>query len=328
MAIKKIIFLFLGMSLPLALMAEPMQFMEARKKNYTVAITQIVDHPVLTKAYQGIIAGLEEQGYEQGHNLTVVYNNAQGDIKTAEKIAQDFVKMKPDLIMPISTASAQAIVTADKTARIPVVFAAVTDPIAAQLVPTLIQPGGYVTGVYDFPPIAKQIDIIQKILPQIKTLGVLYNPGEINSLQMIKELKKTLPTSITILEAPVTSAQTVSDATRSLIGKVDAIYVPADNTVVANIDTVLKITQANNLPVFASEQGSVEKGALAALAYNQYEVGYLAGKMAGEILSGKKPGALDVVTLANPQLYMNTHTAQTLNITIPEPLSKSAVIKD
>jgi putative tryptophan/tyrosine transport system substrate-binding protein len=172
--------------------------------------------------------------------------------------------------------------------------------------------------------VPQQLEIIQEILPNIKSLGVLYNPNEINSMRMIEALKKVMPNSLTLVEAHANSANEVATAARSLVGKVEAIYIPADNTVVAQIDTVLTLTAENNIPVFASEHGSVDKGALAALAYDQYEVGYLSGRMAGQILAGKNPGKMDVVKPAHPSLYINTKTMQQLKIQIPDHLLKSA----
>jgi putative ABC transport system substrate-binding protein len=141
---------------------------------------------------------------------------------------------------------------------------------------------------------------------------------------MVETLKKSIPNTVKILMAQTDAANDVSKATLSLMGKVEAVYVPADNTVVAQINTVLKITHEHRIPVFASEAGSVKQGALAALAYDQYEVGYLSGRMAGQILHGKNPGTLDVIKPAHASLWMNTQTAQQLSIQIPETIAKKA----
>jgi len=317
MLIKKIFqlgLLSLGLGLSSMLMAG---------ENPTVAITQIVDHPVLTQAYHGTVAGLKENGYTEGKNLHIIYENAQGDTQRAERIARDFVSLKPDVMVAISTPSAQVLMHADRTAEIPLVFSAVTDPLSAKLVPTLKQPGGFVTGVYDMPPVAAKVQIMRELLPQLKTLGVLYNPDEINSVHMIDELK-TAGYFLKIIEAPVKSDTDITVSTKTLLGKVDAIYVPADNTVVAQIDKVLALTMENKIPLFASEHGSVEKGALVALAYDQYEVGRATGAIVAQILGGKRPGDIDVVKLSHPDLYINTATAQKLNIQIPDKMIKSA----
>ncbi len=217
---------------------------------HIVAITQIVDHPALTQAHNGVIAGLKEQGFVDGKNLKIVFDNAHGNITTAAQIAQKFVSLSPDVIVPISTPSAQAVISADARAKIPVVFSTVTDPIAAQLVRSLKQPGGHVTGAIDLPPVAEQLEIIHEILPHAKTLGVLYNAAEINSVHMIKELKAANAGKMTIIEAHASSSNEVSMATLSLIGKVDAIYLPMDNTVISAINAVLQLASKHKLPVF------------------------------------------------------------------------------
>jgi putative ABC transport system substrate-binding protein len=295
----------------------------AKEKVRTVAITQIVEHPALTQAYHGVIAGLKEQGFVEGKNLKIIHDNAHGNITTAAQIAQKFVSLSPDVIVPISTPSAQAVFSADTKANIPIVFSTVTDPVAAQLVPSLKHPGGHVTGAIDLPPLAEQLKIIREILPHAKKLGVLYNAAEINSVRMIEQLKAANG-GLTIIEAHASSSNEVSTATLSLIGKVDAIYVPMDNTVISAINVVLKIATKNHLAVFTSDHDSVEQGALAALAYDQYDVGHIAGKMVAEVLNGKNPGTIDVASPPKASLYINKSIAEQLKIKIPEKALKSA----
>ncbi len=326
MNLKKIFIIGLGLCLSMMAQADPVHYMEMHKKPSTVAITMMVERLELTQAYEGIIAGLKAEGYQESENLKIIYKNANGDLKMADQIAEDFVTLKPDLMIPISTASAQAIINADKKAQIPVVFTAITDPVAAKLVPSLIQPGGHVTGVYDFPPIVEQVKLMYEISPQIKNLGIIYNTREINSIRMVEELIKALPASINIVKARVDSSKDVTTATDYLLGKVDAIYIPSDNTVVANIKEVLNVTMEHKIPVYTSEQGTVELGALAAIAFDQYEVGYMAGRMAGQILYGKKAGTLDVVKPLHAFTYINTQTAAKLAIQLPEHILKSAVL--
>lgn len=295
------------------------------EKMRTVAITQLVEHSALTQARQGVIAGLKAKGFIEGKNLTVIYDNAHGNISTAAQIARKFVSLAPDVIIPISTPSAQAIVSADAKAKIPVVFATVTDPVAAQLVPSLKKPGGHVTGAIDLPPVAEQLKVIQTLLPNATRLGVLYNAAEINSVRMIEQLKAANQ-KLTIIEAHASSSNEVSTATLSLIGKVDAIYVPMDNTVISAVGIVLKTAAQHNIPVFASDHDVVEQGALAALAYQQYDVGYIAGELAAQVLNGKNPGTLDVASPPQAKLYINTRVAEQLKIQVPPTLLKRATL--
>ncbi len=294
----------------------------AAPKNATIAITLIINHATLTDAYGGIMEALKENGYVEGENLKVLYAEAYGNFRLADQIAQDFVKAKPDVLIPISTPSAIAMIKADVDAKIPVVFSAVTDPVAAKLVPSLNQPGGYATGVYDFPPIPEQVDMIRKLLPQIKTLGVVYNPKEINSVRMVEALK-TAANNINILEAQVNSIDDIENAANTLIGKIDAFYIPADNTVGSQIHKVLGVANDNRIPVFANGQDLVVQGALASLDYDPFEVGKMTGEMVAQVLAGKNPGMIDVIKPSIAKLSINKETAKNLNIKIPDELLKN-----
>ncbi|MGA2655492.1 MAG: ABC transporter substrate-binding protein [Gammaproteobacteria bacterium] len=309
--------------LSVSLMAAPQQFFNAPKKLYTVAITQFADTSTLNEAHAGIIAGLKERGYSEGKNLRIISTNAKGDFQVIKTLAQDIVKSKPDLIMSISTPATQAVIAADSNAKIPVVFSTVTDPVMANIVPTLTHSGGFVTGVYDIPPIQQQIAMIREMMPNLKNLGVVYNPNEPNSVRVLGALKKEAK-SLNIMTAEVKSVNDISAAVNSLMGKVDAIYTTSDSTVESAIESLLKITMENRIPVFSSDHGSVRFGALASIADNQYEVGYLAGRMAAAVLGGKDPGQMDVVRIPNSTLFINTATAQKLNITIPKSLMDKA----
>lgn len=307
----------------LALIFLPTALMAADNKMTTLGITLFIDHPALTDVYAGIMSELKNEGFVEGKNLKIIFNEAYGSRLVADEIAQDLVKASVDVLIPISTPSAQAVVNADKTAHIPVVFSAVTDPIAAQLVSSLKQPGGYVTGVYDLIPMQQQLDMMLNMLPNMKTLGVIYNKSEINSVRIVNELKSLNPT-IKIIEADVNSIDNIVPATRSLIGKVDAIFVPADNTVTSEIHFVLNTATDNRIPVFTSDHDSVLRGALASLTYDHYTVGQMTGKIIIDVLNGKNPGTIDINKPLKTRLSINTKTAQALNIKIPDALLKNA----
>ncbi len=166
--------------------------------------------------------------------------------------------------------------------------------------------------------------MIRMMMPSLQTIGVVYNPNEVNSMRVI-ELFKNVPKTFKILIAQVSIATEVPAAVNSLMGKVDALYIPQDNTVQSSIDAVLNITRNNRIPVFASDNGSVRLGALAAIADNQYDVGYLSGRMAASVLSGKDPGQMDVVRIPHPSLFINIKTADKLNIKVPEVLFNKAI---
>ncbi len=291
----------------------------------TVAVTQIVEHPALDAARKGIKDELADEGYVDGHNLDFLFESAQGNPATAAQIAQKFVGDQPDVIVPISTPSAQAVVGATKD--IPVVFTAVTDPVGAKLVPNLEHPGGNVTGMSDLSPIGLHLDLIKEIMPNAKDLGVIYNPGEANSVTLIELLKKEAPArGLVIAEAVAPRSADVLAAAQSLIGQVDAIYVPTDNTVVTALEAIVKVGTDNQLPVFAGDTDSVPRGAIAALGFNYYDLGRQTGKMVARVLKGEKPGDLPVESVQTTQLFVNPGAAEAMGIKIPDAVIKRAKV--
>ena len=291
----------------------------------TVAVTQIVEHPALDAARKGIKDELAAEGFEEGHNLDILFESAQGSAATAAQIAQKFVGDKPDVIVPISTPSAQAVVNATKD--IPIVFTAVTDPIGAKLVTDLEHPGGNVTGMSDLSPIGKHLDLIKEIMPNAKGLGVIFNPGEANSVTLVKLLEKEAPAhGLELIEAVAPRSSDVLAAAQSLIGQVDAIYVPTDNTVVTALEAIVKVGTDNQLPVFAGDTDSVPRGAVAALGFNYYDVGRQTGKIVARVLKGEKPGDIPVESVQTTQLFVNPGAAEAMGIKIPDAVIKRAKV--
>ena len=285
----------------------------------TVAVTAIVEHPALDAARDGIKAALAEAGYVDGQNLTFVYESAQGNPATAAQIARKLVGEAPAVIVPISTPSAQAVVGA--TQEIPVVFTAVTDPVGAKLVPDLKHPGGNVTGMSDLSPIGKHLDLVKEIMPKAAKLGVIYNPGEANSLTLLELLKQEAPArGLAIQEAPSPKSSDVLPAAQSLVGRVDAIYVPTDNTVVTALEAIVQVGQQNQLPVFAGDTDSVPRGAIAALGFNYGDVGRQTGQIVARVLKGEKPGDIPVEGVEITELFVNPKAAQAMGVTLPAEL--------
>lgn len=288
-----------------------------------VAITQIVPHPSLDLIRQGI----EDELRDQKVACTIEFENAQGNIATATQIAQKFVSQKPAVIVPITTPSAQATyaVVSASAKNIPVVFAAVNDPVAAKLVPDMTKAGKGITGLSDLPPIADQVALIEEILPNIKKVGVVYNPGESNSAALLEIFEKALAQRrITLVRATAANMVDVTAATKSLVGKVDAIYIPNDNTVVAALEALLRVTRDNGIPVFCADPESVKQGCLGTVAHSQYGLGRQAGKMVAKVLSGIDIQTLPVETPTEVEMSLNRDTADALNITLPEAVVKRA----
>jgi putative ABC transport system substrate-binding protein len=283
----------------------------------TVAVTAIVEHPALDAARDGIREALAEAGWTEGENLAFSYESAQGNPATAAQIARKLVGDQPDVIVPISTPSAQTVVAATKD--IPVVFTAVTDPVAAKLVASLEKPGGNVTGMSDLSPIGKHLDLVKEIMPTVKTLGVIYNPGEANSITLLELLRKESPArGIALKEAAAPKSSDVLSAAQSLVGAVDAIYVPTDNTVVTALEAILKVGTQNRLPVFAGDTDSVPRGAIAALGFNYRDVGRQTGAIVARVLKGEKPGDIAVQGVEITELFVNPKAAEAMGIAIPD----------
>ncbi|MEH6404502.1 MAG: ABC transporter substrate-binding protein [Sneathiella sp.] len=290
----------------------------------TLAVTAIVEHPALDAVYKGLLDELTKLGYKKGENLTVQYQTAQGDIPTTVQIANKFVGAEPDVIVGISTPSAQAII-AKAPKNQAVVFTAVTDPVGAKLVSNLEKPGGNVTGTSDMSPISKHLELIKTVVPNAKKVGVLYNPGEANSVTLLEALERDAPAlGLTIVRAGANNSGAVLSSARSLVGKADVIYVPTDNTIVSAFEAVVKVGIDGQIPVFAGDTDSVKRGAAAALGFNYYDVGRQTGKLVAKIFEGANPGDLAVELPTILELFVNPASAEKMGLTIPASVISSA----
>lgn len=284
----------------------------------TIAITEIVEHPSLSQAKQGIIDELRDSGYEEGKNLTIIDKNAQGAIANAMLIAKKFVQLKPDAIIPISTPSAQSTIKAVSGTDIPVVFSSVTDPVAAGLIPDMEKAKKNITGAIDYPLIEEEIDLIKHYIPNIKTIGFLYSTGEANSVKTIGLMKEAIAGKIDYIDSQVASSHQVSQAVESLIGKVDAIYIPSDNVVYSAMPKLVQMSRKYKLPVFSSDPDSVKSGVFACIGYTQYEVGRTAGKLLVQVFNGERN--LKVKKPAKAQIFINAKTAKIMGFETPEEI--------
>jgi putative ABC transport system substrate-binding protein len=286
-------------------------------ESVVVAVTAIEEHPALDDCREGIRDALKAAGYVTGKNLKFVFENAQGDPAAATAIARKFAKDKPNVIVPISTPSAQAVVAA--TIGIPVIFTAVTDPLGAKLVRDMNRPGANVTGISDLAPIKKQFDLIKQITPRARKIGVLFNPQESNSHTLIYLMKMNATNNLmTVIEAPVAKSADVPAAAANLIGKVDVIFVPTDNTVIAMLDAVVKVGIENQIPIYTGDIDSVKHGAMAAVGFDYYNVGFQTGNLVVRILKGETPATIPVKVVEETFLYVNPAIAKKMGVTIPE----------
>lgn len=296
-------------------------------KTAKVAVSQIVEHPALDATRQGLIDGLKAKGYVDGQNLEFEYKTAQGNPAIAVQIARQFVGENPDVLVGIATPTAQALVSA--TRSIPIVFTAVTDPVGAKLVKKMEQPGKNVTGLSDLSPVEQHVELIKELLPNVKTIGVVYNPGEANAVSLMKILKDSATKNgLDIVEATALKSADVQSATQTIAEKSDVIYALIDNTVASAIDGMVVAANQAKTPVFGAATSYVEHGAFASLGFDYYQIGVQTADYVASILEGTEPGTLDVKVAKGSDLVINKTAADKLGLEIPKSvLDRATSIK-
>jgi len=299
-------------------------------KMYHIGEIVIIEHPDLQSDSDGFKKAMEEEGLVEGKNVKYLRLNAEGDMSVAGTIAQRFVNEKVDLMHPISTPVSQACVAAARGTQIPIVFSTCTAPAKAEIVSSWEAPRpDNVTGVSDMADIKVQMATIKEIFPNLKKLGVIYNAGEVNSVQQIDELKGILSDVgiEKLVEATCSTTADVITATRSLIGRVDAIWNPTDNTTTSGLEAVIRVCEENTIPLFGSTGAMVERGCIAARGANYGWIGWKAGKYAAMILKGeKKASDIPVVKCSGDAqvLVVNPAAAKRMGITIPQSVIANA----
>lgn len=293
---------------------------------YTVGIGQFAEHGSLDNCREGFIQGLAEEGIEEGKNLTVLYENAQADGGTASQIINNFLSKKVDLICGIATPMAQAAYSGAKKTDVPVIFTAVTDPVAAALAKEDGTPAGEITGTSDKLPVEKQLEMIRKILPDAKTIGILYSTSEVNSEAAIKEYKAAAASyGFEIVEGAVSATADIPLATDSILEKVDCLNNLTDNTVVSSLPLILDKAGKKNIPVFGSEVEQVKIGCLASMGLDYIDLGKQTGIMAAKVLKGEaKAGDMNFEVIKEAAFYGNAKVAENLGISLPSELTGSA----
>ncbi|MDU1078191.1 ABC transporter substrate-binding protein [Clostridium sp.] len=294
---------------------------ETSKKK--VGIIQLIQHDALDQANKGFIDGLAEKGYKDGENIEIEQQNASGKQDTAQQIAGQFVSAKKDLIFAIATPTAQACYNATKD--IPIVFSAVTDPVKDGLAKDLKSSGCNTTGTSDMANIDEQLALLKEVLPDAKTLGVVYTTSETNSVNHVNELE-TLASKykLTIKKIGVANINEINQVLSNSMGDIDVLYAPTDNNVAASYELVAQIALKANKPVMGAEPAVVEKGGLISKGIDYYELGKMAGYKAAEILDGKNPQDIEIETMKELAITVNTDVAKKLGITIPQNILDSA----
>jgi putative ABC transport system substrate-binding protein len=281
-----------------------------------IAVTAIIPHPALDSVFDGLRRGLAELGHSEGQDIALTYEHAGGNLAVAARIARRVVSEQPEVIVAISTPSAQA--AAGATREIPIVFAAVTDPLAAGLVASAEEPGGNITGVSDMAPVADHLALVREITPEVRRLGILYNPREANSRSSAAQLiTKAEQAGIQIVEGLARTPAEVADAVQSLVGRADAIFVPTDNTVTAELETVAATAIEKGLALYAADTNSVGRGALAATGFDYEQIGIWTAAIVDRVLKGEDPGRIPVVFATGADLYLNQATAAAVGVEFP-----------
>lgn len=299
---------------------------EAAEGSYTIGIGQYAEHGSLDNCREGFLLGLAEAGIEEGKNLTVLYENAQADGGTASQIATNFAGKDVDLMCGIATPMAQSLYGVAMKSDIPVIYTAVTDPVAAELANADGTPVGEITGTSDILPVEAQLKMIRQILPDAKNIGIMYTTSEVNSESTIATYKELAPEyGFEIVDSGVASSADIPLAADELISKVDCITNLTDNTVVSALPVILNKANAKGIPVFGSEIEQVKIGCLAAMGLDYIELGKQTGQMAARVLKGEaKASEMKFETIAEAAFYGNTKVAEDLGITLPEELTGSA----
>ncbi len=297
------------------------------RKVFRIGVTKIVAHAALDADEKGFEAGLASAGFREGVNVSYDRQNAQGDLGKAQAIAQKFVDQKVDLIHSIATPTTQAVVKVAK--NIPVVFSSITDPVSAGIVPKGSVPGNKtgtnLTGVSDQWPVALQLQTYTEFVPKAKRWGTIYNPAESNSMLHIAAMRTAADKlGLKLVEVTIANSREVAQATKTLIGKVDAIVITSDNTAVADLESIVKVCNENRIPLFAGDVDSVSRGAVAAYGLDYYLVGYSAGKKAALILKGTKPGDIPWGPVEKFSLVINEKAASLQGVTLSPELIKKA----
>lgn len=299
---------------------------EAPKKaeKVNVGIVQLVEHAALDAANKGFVEGLASKGYKEGQNIAYDRQNAQADQSNLQNIAHRFVNNKVNLICAIATPAAQTV--ANVTSDIPIVATAVTDYKTAKLVKDNAKPSTNVTGTTDMNPVEQQLDLLLKLVPNAKSVGTIYCSSEVNSQLQIDILKKAAAAKgVTVKEATVSNVNDIQQAARSLVGKVQAIYVPTDNVLASAMPTLVSVTEEAKLPVICGEGGMVKAGGLATLGVDYYKLGFQAGEMAADILSGKsKPADMAIQAQKEFKAMVNLKEAEKIGLKVPEDVLKGA----
>lgn len=299
---------------------------QQEEKTYKVGVVQLMQHGALDQSNQGMIDGLRDSGYEEGKNLEINQQNAQGDQSNLQTIAQQFLADEVDIILSISTPATQVMAAA--TEEIPIVGTAITSFEQAGLVDSDEAPGTNVTGTHDMSPVAEQIDLLLQVVPDAKTVGTIYTSSEKNSQVQVEILKEVAAEKgLTVVERTISTVNDIQQATQSLVGEVDAIWLPTDNNVASAMPQVVGVTDEAGLVTVCGEESMVYAGGTITYGINFYQIGYDAGVMAAKILNGESvPAEMPIQGPSDLNLVINPTAVEAIGVEIPADLMEKATL--
>ena len=295
---------------------------DKKKDVFRIGISQFITHQSLDATREGFVDELAKQGYVEGENIEIDFQNAQGEQRNLKTISQQLAESS-DVVLAIATPSAQSL--ANTTQMTPVIFSAVTDPVSAKLVESREHPGGNVTGTSDqsSDAISTQINLIKKVLPKAKSIGILYTQSEPNSVVQKDEAKRLLEEKgFTVVEKTILDSNNVKAAAESLMAEVDMVFVPTDNIISSTIETVKQVSIKHKVPVFGGSTEMIAVGGLYNYGTNYEELGRQTARMLIRVLKGEKPENIAVELPEKLELHTNKEMADALGIDISKLESK------
>lgn len=304
---------------------EPSQMAKGQSKedHLTIGVIQLIDNGAFTDMREGFIDELRAKGYTED-KLTIDYKNAQGDASNLNTICQEMVDSKVDIIAAIATPAAQAIVNMETD--IPVIFISVSNPVGAGIITDMEKPDKNATGTSNAIPVNEIISLADRLTPECKKFGFLYNTGEINSVTTVENAKKYLDSiGLSYEEAVVTNSSEVQQAAQSLAGKADAIFVPNDSVIQSAMPMVSEIAREAKIPVYASSATTVASGAFATIAVSDEEIGKISGSMAVKLLEGTPISDIPSIIVPASKTVINQDAADALDLTFSDEAVKDAV---
>lgn len=300
-----------------------LQQKQAQTKIPTIGILQTMSHPALDQIHRGILIGLKKEGYVNGKNLKIDFQNAQNDQSNLKQMSDRFQNENARLTIGIATPAVQSL--ANESGQTPIVMGAISDPLATGLVKSLHHPGGRVTGVQDKQPLKAQLELIQTILPHLKRIGIIYTSSDDSSTSEAQDFKKLAQArGLQVATYTITSTNDIEQVAQTMTQKVQAIYVPTDNTVASGFSALLKAANSAKIPIFPAADTMIKQGGLASRSVSQVDMGILTGEIAGQILKGKKPSDIPIQRITHYQTVINQATAKQLNIHLPQSVTIAA----